>query len=100
MSAMGFSFQIYVTGKTHAKETTEMLEIIRERMMPGRVLILADAEQPDNILFRRNIIVKRVKPQEKNRATAFICRDYSCSLPISNTSHLIAELDKKVFTDL
>ncbi|XP_024891071.1 spermatogenesis-associated protein 20 [Temnothorax curvispinosus] len=91
--------QIYVTGKTDAKETIEMLDIIRERLMPGRVLILADAEQSDNILFRRNMIVKRMKPQ-KNRATAFICRDYSCSLPISNTSLLISELDKKVFTDL
>lgn len=99
MSAITFSFQIYVTGKTDAKETIEMLDIIRERLMPGKVLILADAEQPDNILFRRNMIVKRMKPQ-KDRATAFICRDYSCSLPISNTSLLISELDKKVFTDL
>jgi len=74
-----------------------MLEIIRSRLIPGRVLILADSE--DNVLFRRNMIVKRMKPQ-KNRATVFICRDYSCTLPISNPNVLISELDKKVFTDL
>ncbi|XP_011875179.1 PREDICTED: spermatogenesis-associated protein 20 isoform X2 [Vollenhovia emeryi] len=91
--------QIYVTGKMDAKETVEMLNIIRERLMPGRVLIFADSERSDNILFRRNEIVKRVKPQE-NRTTVLICRDRSCSLPISDTSLLIAELDKKVFTDL
>lgn len=96
---MDFSFQIYVTGETDAEETIEMLNIIRDRPMPGRVLILVDAEQPDNILFRRNKIVKKVKPQ-KNQTTAFICRDYSCSLPISNISLLVSELDKKVFTDL
>ncbi|KAL0101405.1 hypothetical protein PUN28_018911 [Cardiocondyla obscurior] len=91
--------QIYVTGKKDAKETIEMLDIIRERLIPGRVLILADPEEPNNILFQRNMIVKRMKPQ-KNQATAFICRDYSCSLPISNISLLISELDKKVFNDL
>ncbi|KAG5305541.1 SPT20 protein, partial [Acromyrmex insinuator] len=89
--------QIYVAGKADAKETIEMLEIIRSRLIPGRVLILADSE--DNVLFRRNMIVKRMKPQ-KNRATVFICRDYSCTLPISNPNVLISELDKKVFTDL
>lgn len=99
ISAMGFSFQIYVTGKTDAKETIEMLEIIRSRLIPGRVLILADAEQRDNVLFDRNMIVKRMKPQ-KDRATVFICRDYSCSLPISSPNALISELNKKVFTDL
>lgn len=76
-----------------------MLDIIRERLIPGRVLILADSEQQDNILFRKNTIVNRMKPQ-KNRATVFICRDYSCSLPITSTSLLISELDRKVFTDL
>ncbi|XP_039306294.1 spermatogenesis-associated protein 20 isoform X1 [Solenopsis invicta] len=91
--------QIYVTGKTDAKETNEMLEIIRSRLIPGRVLILADAEQQDNVLFNRNMIVKRMKPQ-KDRAMVFICRDYTCSLPISSPSALISELNKKVFSDL
>jgi len=84
-------------GKADAKETIEMLEIIRSRLIPGRVLILAEFE--NNVLFRKNIIVKKLKPQ-KDRATVFICRDYSCTLPISNPDDLVSELEKKVFTDL
>lgn len=91
--------QIYIAGKADSEETIKMLEIIRSRLIPGRVLILADSD--NNILARKNMIVKKLKPETfAKRTTVLVCRDHSCTLPITEPDVLISELNKKVFTDL
>ncbi|XP_011643653.1 spermatogenesis-associated protein 20 [Pogonomyrmex barbatus] len=92
------SMQIYVTGKVDAKETMEMLNLIRERMIPGSVLILTDPEQRDNILFHKNSVISKIKPAKN--AMVHICRGQECSLPISSIKHLISELNKIKIADL
>lgn len=76
-----------------------MLSVIRERLIPGRVLLLADHEQRDNVLFRKNAVVGNMKPQN-GRATVVVCRNQSCSLPITSASELATSLDDKGFSDL
>lgn len=98
-SWMDFFFQIYVLGKLDAKDTTEMLSIIRKYLIPGRVLMLVDQEQQDNILFRKNVIVNKMKPQN-GRATVLVCRDHTCSLPVTNPNELASLLDNREVPDL
>ncbi|XP_020279686.1 spermatogenesis-associated protein 20 isoform X2 [Pseudomyrmex gracilis] len=86
--------QIYIAGKRNAEDTIEMLNVVRERLIPGRVLLLADPDDQDNILLRKNAIVGKMKPQ-KGRATAFVCRHHTCSLPITDSKELATLLDDK-----
>lgn len=71
-----------------------MLDVVRERLIPGRVLLLADPEEQDNVLVRKNAIVGKMKPQ-RGRATAFVCRHHTCSLPITDSKELATLLDDK-----
>lgn len=93
------SFQIYIAGKRNADDTIEMLNVIRERLIPGRVLLLADPEQQDNVLLRKNEVVGKLKPQ-KGRATVLVCRRNTCSVPITNPSELASHLDDTEFSNL
>lgn len=93
-----FSFQIYIAGRPDADDTAEMLKVIRERLIPGRVLLLADPDQQDNVLLRKNAVVGKMKPQ-KGQATAFVCRR-TCTLPITSSSELATQLDDREFSSL
>ncbi|XP_011347557.2 spermatogenesis-associated protein 20 isoform X2 [Ooceraea biroi] len=84
--------QIFLVGKSDAEDTVEMLNVVRERLVPGRVLVLADPEERDNILFRKNAIVDKLKP-ENGQATAVVCQHRTCSLHITNPSELASRLD-------
>lgn len=92
-------FQIYIAGKPHTEDTIEMLSVIRERLIPGRVLLLADPEQQNNVLLRKNAVVSKLKPQ-KGRATVLVCRRHTCSVPITNSSELASQLDDAEFSKL
>lgn len=94
-----FSVQIYIAGRPDAEDTIEMLNVIRERVIPGRVLLLADPEQQDNVLLRKNAVVSKLKPQ-KGRATVLVCRRHTCSVPITNPSELASQLDDTEFSNL
>lgn len=91
--------QIYIAGRPDAEDTIEMLNVIRERVIPGRVLLLADPEQQDNVLLRKNAVVSKLKPQ-KGRATVLVCRRQACSIPITNPSELASQLDDTEFSNL
>lgn len=93
------SFQIYILGKPGAEDTNEMLSVIRERLTPGMVLALVDHEQQDNVLFRKNAIVSKMKPQN-GRATVFVCRHHTCSPPTTSSSELASLLDDRGFSTL
>lgn len=99
LQSVDFSFQIYIAGRPDAEDTIEILRVIRERLIPGRVLLLADPEQQDNVLLRKNAVVSKLKPQ-KGRATVLVCRRHACSVPITNPSELASQLDDTEFSNL
>ncbi|XP_032672026.1 spermatogenesis-associated protein 20 isoform X2 [Odontomachus brunneus] len=94
-----YTTQIYILGKPGAEDTNEMLNVIRERLIPGMVLSLVDHERQDNVLFRKNAIVSKMKAHN-GRATVFVCRHHTCSPPTTSPSELASLLDDKGFSAL
>ena len=88
------TFQIYIVGQKDSEDTKKLLRIVRERLIPGRILILADGEGPENILYNKNDIIGKMK-QLNGRATAFVCHHHVCSLPITEPEDLASILDKR-----
>ncbi|XP_057324268.1 spermatogenesis-associated protein 20 [Microplitis mediator] len=85
--------QIYIAGKKDAKDTEELLDIIRDRMIPAKLVILTDPEDTDSVLIRRNEVVKKMKMQN-GRATAYVCRHRTCSLPVVESRQLAELIDE------
>ncbi|XP_025163476.1 spermatogenesis-associated protein 20 isoform X2 [Harpegnathos saltator] len=95
-----YTTQIYIIGKSDAEDTNEMLNVVRERLIPGMVLSLVDHERSqDNVLFRKNTIISKMKPQN-GRATVFVCRHHTCSPPTTSPRELASLLDDKGFSAL
>lgn len=94
-----FSFQIYVSGKSDSEDTAEMLKVIRERLIPGKVLLLTDHDQPGNKMLRKNVVLSKMRSQD-GQATAFVCRQHTCSLPITSPCELATLLDDGGFSAL
>ncbi|KAG8042033.1 hypothetical protein G9C98_000024 [Cotesia typhae] len=85
--------QIYIAGKRDAKDTEELLNIIRDRLIPAKLIILTDPEDTDSVLIRRNEVVSKMKMQN-GRATAYVCRHRTCSLPVVESRQLAELIDE------
>lgn len=87
-----FVLQIYVAGKRGAKDTNDLLRVIYERPISGRVLFLIDHDE-QGLLFHKNEHLKNMK-RLNDKATVYVCRHCTCSLPVTGPEQLAALLDE------
>ena len=90
--------QVVIAGSPGAPETARLLETVRGRFMPHRVVLAADGGQGQAWLARRLPFLEAVEPAPGSRATAQVCRHYACDLPVSSPEALAAALDGKLRT--
>ncbi|XP_012271768.1 spermatogenesis-associated protein 20 [Orussus abietinus] len=84
--------QIFVAGKKDAEDTEALLRVVRGRLLPGRTLLLVDEASIE--LLSRNEVLTNMAPLN-GRATAYVCRHRTCSLPVTEPARLSALLDAK-----
>ena len=86
--------QVFVAGPPDSQDTKDLLEVVYGRLVPGRVLALADGRD-DSVLYRRCEVIRRMKPLG-GRAAAYVCRRQACSVPVASPqelARLLEELD-------
>jgi uncharacterized protein YyaL (SSP411 family) len=84
-----------VVGDPNSESTHAMLDVVRSRLIPGRVFGMADGCE-DNILYRRNETIRGMKPSKDGKTLAYVCQHHTCSLPISTPEQLRALLDERL----
>ncbi|XP_011299976.1 spermatogenesis-associated protein 20 isoform X2 [Fopius arisanus] len=84
--------QLYIAGKRGAPDTEAFLDIIRDRLIPSKVLLLIDPDDSDSIVARKNELARKMK-SHNGRATIYVCRHRTCSLPIVEPKQLKELLD-------
>lgn len=90
-----YFFQIFVVGPQSNPLTTDLLNVVRSRLIPGRLLVFADG--PDgrsSHLHSRVHILPKLKMVD-DKPTAYVCRHSSCSLPVTNVQQLVNLLDEE-----
>ena len=85
--------QVVVGGAPGALETLRLLETVRSRFMPHRVVIAADGGEGQRRLAQRLPFLADVKPPAGSAAVAQVCRHYACDLPVTTPEDLAAALD-------
>lgn len=77
--AIGPSYEIVIVGNPIADDTREMLQTIYRRFIPNKVIIFFPPETSTDI---RSVIpfTSRMSSIE-DKATAYVCQNYSCKLP-------------------
>ena len=79
--------QIVVVGEREAADTQELLRAIHDLCLPNRVLQVIG---PDRTLPGGHPAAG--KGQNEGRATAYVCRGVSCSLPLTDATELAVAL--------
>ncbi|ERL94174.1 hypothetical protein D910_11456 [Dendroctonus ponderosae] len=88
-----FPTQVFIAGPTEDNSTQALLDVVRSRFMPGRILAVADGPGGRaGLLYRRIETLHRLKPIE-GRAAAYVCRNFTCSLPVTEPAELATSLD-------
>ncbi len=79
--------QIVIVGDQKARDTQQLLQAVHSVSLPSAVLSIIS---PDDMLPPGHPAAGR--PQIDGKATAYICRGRTCSLPVTSTDDLIRQL--------
>jgi uncharacterized protein len=87
---MGDPRQVILVGERGAEDTNSLVRALYSRFLPNRIVLLVDSAETRKALAAG---IPAVESMEKmgGRAAAYVCRNYTCQLPVSEASEL-AEL--------
>lgn len=95
MVALDFSLskpkQIVIAGKPDAADTRALLRAVHHHFLPNKIVLLADNARGQAFLGRHLAFIRAVEKRD-GRATAFVCQDYVCQLPVTNPTDLIKQV--------
>ncbi|KAB0394511.1 hypothetical protein E2I00_015642 [Balaenoptera physalus] len=80
------SGQIVICGDPQAKDTKALLQCVHSIYIPNKVLILADGD-PSSFLSRQLPFLSTLRRLE-DQATAYVCENQACSMPITEPCEL------------
>ncbi|RJP76237.1 MAG: thioredoxin domain-containing protein [Candidatus Zixiibacteriota bacterium] len=87
----GPSLEVVISGRRDAEDTRAMLRAVQERFIPNKVLV----HRPES---KGLLDLVQLAPYTKDqvsregRATAYVCRNYSCGLPTTSLEEMTALL--------
>lgn len=84
--------QIIIAGDRDSQDTKDLLKCVHSHYMPNKVLILCDGKQ-EGFLASKLSVFKTLERKE-SKATAYVCENYTCSLPVNSVEELEKILSK------
>lgn len=79
-------FQIIIAGDRDSADTKDLLKCVHSHYMPNKVLMLCDGKQ-DSFLASKLSVYKTLERKD-GKATVYVCKDYTCSLPVNSVEEL------------
>ena len=94
MCAADFYFdtpkEIALIGDPAAADTKKLMRTVYDRYLPNKVVVGAPG-----VLEKSEIPLLVGKSRREGKATAYVCEDYRCRLPVTTSEALAAELARK-----
>jgi uncharacterized protein YyaL (SSP411 family) len=83
----GPSYEVVVTGKQGAEDTEKMLGTLGERFLPNKVTLFIPEGETSGVTE----IASYAKDYKSidGRATAYVCVNFSCQLPVTSVSEML-----------
>ena len=79
---LGQPREIVLVGERGSAELAALVRVLRSRFLPSRVVLLVDSPETERV-FSRGIPSIETMRGIPGRATVYVCRDYTCQLPVS-----------------
>jgi uncharacterized protein YyaL (SSP411 family) len=80
--------EIILAGALQSAEMETMLRELYRRFVPHKVVLLVDSSEAKQVLMRDIPSIESMPPIE-GRATAYVCRDYACQLPVTEPDKFV-----------
>lgn len=84
--ALGPSVEVVIAGDSGAADTKNMLKALGKEFIPNKVVIFrpnGDSEITRISEFTKNL------PSSEGKATAYVCRNFSCRLPVTGPGEML-----------
>uniref|UniRef100_A0A667Z2D0 Spermatosis associated 20 n=1 Tax=Myripristis murdjan TaxID=586833 RepID=A0A667Z2D0_9TELE len=78
--------QIVICGQRDAPDTNSLQATVNSLFLPHKVLMLADGDTED-FLYQRLPVLSSLS-QQGGAATAYVCQDFTCALPVTDPQEL------------
>lgn len=78
--------QIIIAGDRDSEDTKALLKCVHSHYIPNKVLMLCDGNQ-DNFLASKLSVFKTLE-RKGGKATAYVCENYTCTLPVNTVEDL------------
>jgi uncharacterized protein YyaL (SSP411 family) len=88
--ALGQPHEIALVGDPNGEEMRALLRVIREDFRPNQVVAVRNADDLDSA---RLIPLLQDRAQVDGQATAYVCHNYLCRLPVTSAEALRQELE-------
>ena len=85
--------QIIIAGDRDAEDTKKLLETAHSCFIPNKILILCN-EKENSFLASKLSVLKTLKKVE-DKATAYVCENFACQLPVTSSEELAKHLKGK-----
>ncbi len=93
MSALDFTLgptsEVVIAGNLQADDTMDMLKALRKEFIPNKVVIFRP--DGDSEITRISDFTKSLSNKE-GKATAYVCRNFSCQLPVTDPGEMLGLL--------
>ena len=85
--ARGPSYEVVIAGQSDAQDVRDMLRGLRTQFVPNKVVLFRpDGESPE---IARVAEFTQYQPSIEGQATAYVCRNYNCEFPTTDTDTML-----------
>ena len=91
---IGPSYEVVIAGNSQAADTKAMLKALRTLFIPNKVVLLNPSEQESPEIGQLAEFTQSQSSIE-GKATAYVCLNYNCKLPTTDTSKMLELLSNK-----
>ncbi|RUS82796.1 hypothetical protein EGW08_009460 [Elysia chlorotica] len=78
--------QIVVVGDKNSEDTKELLSVVHKNFLPNKVLIVTDGDE-NGFIQKKSKAISNFRKLD-GAATAFVCENFTCSLPVNSAQAL------------
>jgi hypothetical protein len=85
--------EIAIVGAPRGADTAKLLDVVRGKFLPNKVVALVDPDAADADLAREKIPLLAGKTALSGKATAYVCEGFVCKQPVGEAAALEAILE-------
>jgi hypothetical protein len=91
--ALGPTLEVVIAGRAESPDTAELARAVQDIFLPNKVLLFRSSDENDEIIKIAPFVAAHTTIDD--RATAYVCRNFTCDAPVTSATDLMTALLQK-----